>query len=180
MTINSKPLARVAGWICEASDRLSRTIEILCVVFLTGLVFVVGLKIVARYIAVYPMPWTEEVAKFLLTWSVLLGISVAFKKGELVASTFLLTKFPSALVSWVFAAIQLSIFVLLVVFMVEGWQYAISGWAAVSPILRIPLFFSYVVVPVTSGLCLIHQLALVISIDRERLKAYIQTEGEEQ
>ena len=180
MIFRFRVLRRVAGWMREASDRLSRTIELLCVAFLTGLVLIVGLKIIARYIAVYPMPWTEEVAKFLLTWSVLLGISVAFKKGELVASTYLLTKIPSALVSWVFALIQFFIFILLVVFMVEGWQYAITGWAAVSPILRIPLFFSYVVIPVTSALCLIHQLALVLNIDRVRLRAYIQTEVEEQ
>lgn len=172
----SKTLKRLARGVQALSDRLNSGVEILSVFFLTALVIVVGIKIVARYIAIYPMPWTEEIAKFLLTWSVLLGVSIAFKKGELVASTYLLTKLPDSVVFWLFGLIQLVVFTLLVVFMAEGWSYAATGRAAVSPMLRIPLFYSYVVVPVTSGFCLVHQLALVLNIDRDKLRAYAQPE----
>ena len=173
---NTTMLKRLARAVQALSDRLNSAIEILTVSCLSALVLVVGLKIIARYIAVYPMPWTEEIAKFLLTWSVVLGISIAFKKGELVASTYLLTKLPESIVSWLFGLIQLVVFVLLLVFMIEGWSYTVTGLEAVSPILRIPLFYSYVVTPITAGCCLVHQIALVLNIDRKRLRAYAQPE----
>ena len=68
-----KLLKNLAAGADLASRRLNSAVEVLSVFFLSTLVLVVGLKIIARYIAVYPMPWTEETAKFLLTWSVVLG-----------------------------------------------------------------------------------------------------------
>jgi len=40
------------------------------------------LQVVVRYVLFIPIPWTEELARILFTWSMLLGIAVAIRTRE--------------------------------------------------------------------------------------------------
>jgi TRAP-type C4-dicarboxylate transport system permease small subunit len=55
-----------------------------CVVLGGAMVAVVMSGVFARYVARNPMPWTEEVARFLMNWMALLGASIATRyRGHL-------------------------------------------------------------------------------------------------
>lgn len=51
------------------------------------------LQVVVRYVLFIPIPWTEELARILFSWSMLLGIAVAIRTRENIRVEALLARF---------------------------------------------------------------------------------------
>lgn len=47
-----------------------------------GISVVVFIGVLARYVFLYPIPWVEELSKFLLMWAVYLGVAAVSFRGE--------------------------------------------------------------------------------------------------
>ncbi len=62
------------------SDRLDRGIRWVTMTFLVLLVGLVVLQVVARYLFASPPAWTEEMARYAMIWSGLLGATMSFKR----------------------------------------------------------------------------------------------------
>ena len=67
--------------IVRLSDALDRVVRWATVSFLVVLVSVVILQVIARYVFASPPAWTEEIARYAMIWSGLLGATMSFKRG---------------------------------------------------------------------------------------------------
>ena len=65
-------------WIL--SSKLEAIAKIVSILAIIGMLIVIILQIVARYIFASPPTWTKEVGKLLMIWGGLLGTSIAFKR----------------------------------------------------------------------------------------------------
>jgi TRAP-type C4-dicarboxylate transport system permease small subunit len=133
-------------------DSLERVLKIALVVLLTAMTIVVILGIVARYILLISIPWTEELARYLMIWTGFVGFGVAYRKRELIAVRLFIDKLPPHLLRMAFfiSDIACSIFLILVV--IYGIKLCVMNIYQVAPALRISMGIIYAAIPL--GCCL--------------------------
>ncbi|MBY0334184.1 MAG: TRAP transporter small permease [Acetobacteraceae bacterium] len=134
---------------------LAGAIALLLVLSVGILVIPVSLQIFSRYTALIPSYiWTEELARFCLVWSVMLGAMLAVREGthftvdvfprlsprgearvELLAGTFVL----------VFAA----------VFLWWGWEFTEFAFYRISELAELPLWLIHMAWPIAGAVWLL-------------------------
>ena len=113
------------------------------------LIIPVSLQIFSRYTQLIPAYiWTEEMARFLFIWMVMIGAMVGVREG----SHFEVDVWPD-LGAKATAALQLAAgaFILLFafVFLWAGWEFTRFAWNRVSELADLPLWMIHVAWPVT-------------------------------
>lgn len=73
-------MIKIIKFIGMLSSKLEAIAKIVSILAIIGLLIVIILQIVARYIFASPPTWTEEIGKLLMIWGGLLGTSIAFKR----------------------------------------------------------------------------------------------------
>lgn len=73
-------MKKIIKFIGILSSKLETIAKIISILAIIGMLIVIILQIVARYIFASPPTWTEEVGKLLMIWGGLLGTSIAFKR----------------------------------------------------------------------------------------------------
>ena len=92
-----------------------------------SVVVVVGLQVVSRHLLRSPIPWTEEIARMLLVWSMLVGGVLALARNEHTRVTAVLRLLPSR----VARAVETGTGIALVLFLVVlGYQSCLLTWLA--------------------------------------------------
>jgi TRAP-type C4-dicarboxylate transport system permease small subunit len=127
--------ARVLSWLLALSVAV--------------LIFPVSLQIFSRYTQLIPAYiWTEEMARFLFIWMVMIGAMIGVREG----SHFEVDVWPT-LGAKANAALQLAggIFVLLfaLVFVRAGWEFTRFAFNRVSELADLPLWMIHVAWPIT-------------------------------
>ena len=74
---------------------LDKVVEAAGVLALAAIVVLVILNAGGRYLFSRPLVWTEEIVAVLLIWVVMIGAYLALERGQMIASTALLEKFPT-------------------------------------------------------------------------------------
>ena len=78
--------------------KLLKKLEILEEIFLVsvfmGAFLALFLQVISRYVFVYPLPWTEEFARFCFLWIVFFGSAYCMKTREHIAITVMVYKLP--------------------------------------------------------------------------------------
>ena len=113
------------------------------------LIIPVSLQIFSRYTQLIPSYiWTEEMARFLFIWMVMIGAMIGVREG----SHFEVDVWPD-LGPKATAALQLasSAFILLFafVFLWAGWEFTRFAWNRVSELADLPLWMIHIAWPVT-------------------------------
>ncbi|WP_319517564.1 TRAP transporter small permease [uncultured Martelella sp.] len=155
-------MLRVLAWIDRALGALLKP-----VVFagMAGLSLVITLQIVSR-VAFTSVPWTEEVARFLLIWTTFLGATLAFQQGRHIAVSILRDRLPPLPRRIVALAGTLVILAFLVMLAIIGTRYMNVQSFQRSPSLRLSMFWVYAVMPVSAVL-----MAVLAVIDVVRILA---------
>ena len=127
--------ARVLSWLLASSVAV--------------LIFPVSLQIFSRYTQLIPAYiWTEEMARFLFIWMVMIGAMVGVREG----SHFEVDVWPE-LGAKATAALQLAaglfILVFAFVFLWAGWEFTRFAWNRVSELADLPLWMIHVAWPLT-------------------------------
>jgi TRAP-type C4-dicarboxylate transport system permease small subunit len=65
----------------NAVNKLMRLIELFLIVLLAISVVIISMQIFWRYVLVFPLGWTEQVARSAFIWLVMLGIPVMFNRN---------------------------------------------------------------------------------------------------
>lgn len=138
------------------------------------MVVVVALQVVVRF-ALPPLgiivaaPWTEELARYLLVWSIFLGAAIACRAGTLIAVDALPDALPPRWGRRVrVVAISITIAFLLQLTLV-GWRYVSFGWSETSTVLGIPMAVVYLAMPIGSAIAAFNLAVVLLEGDVERL-----------
>ena len=113
------------------------------------LVIPVTLQVISRYTDLIPAYiWTEEMARFLFVWMVMIGAMVGVREG----SHFDVDIWPT-LGAKANALLQIvsGVFILMLaaVFLWAGWEFTRFAWNRVSELADLPLWLIHVAWPVT-------------------------------
>jgi len=139
-------------------EYLAEKIITLQMFIMVGIVFI---EVMSRFIMNYSLAWAWELARFLLIWVVFFGASLALKKGELVAITFVVTKVPSYMKTFLELLIQVLIFIFLVLVVWHGGSYVafLIKTGQISPALQMPIWLLYLGYFIGVLFMFIHMLA---------------------
>jgi TRAP-type C4-dicarboxylate transport system permease small subunit len=142
----------------KVSDVLNSVCELALVLFLSAMTVAVFLEILFRYVFHLPLFWTEEFARYCLVWSSLLGASIALKRGEHIAVTLFLNRFPPPPRRVMMVVAEISVAVILAVILWGGISLVMVTSRQLSPALRITMALPYSALPIASAVMLVHVL----------------------
>ena len=128
---------------------------------LGGAMFVVVLaQVVFRYVLSHPLPWSEELARYLMVWVACLAASEAYAKGNHVGVTLIVNAVRPRLRKIMILIIHLAVCVLMGVVVYQGFILSYMVGDQRSPAMELPMTWPYMAVPVGGGLIFIQAAAL--------------------
>jgi len=148
----SKQLVNGYDGFCKMLDTVTRWGCISLVLVMTAEVI---LGVFFRYFLDSPLKWGEELARLLLVWCGLLGVSIALKDGEHLGLEF----FTKRLQGRIKLSGELICYVLvgmfLIILLYWGCYVSKAAWNTRLPALQIRWTWSYLAIPVTAGIQLV-------------------------
>lgn len=135
------------GPLTRVNDALAAVLRVLLGLFVAVLVVPVSLQIFSRYTALIPSYiWTEEMARFLFVWAIMLGAMLGVREG----SHFVVDLWPrlSARASALLDLLgSLGVAVVAVVFLGWGWRFTESAFYRISELAELPLWLIHMAWP---------------------------------
>ncbi len=152
-----EPPSGALGALRRVNDVLARIILLLLILSVGILVIPVSLQIFSRYTAFIPSYiWTEELARFCLVYSVMLGATLAVREG----THFTVDVFPK-LSPRGEAKLELfsGLFVLVFafVFLWWGWEFTEFAIYRISELAELPLWTIHMAWPIAGAIWLLFQ-----------------------
>lgn len=140
---------------------LTRGTEITVGCLIGAMTVVIWMSVFTRYVVENPLPWAEQVAKYLMIWAAMVGSSLAMRKGAHVAVDLVVTMLPrraADVAHWV-GAILTGGFLLMIV--IYGIQFCMAVRLHSDPVVgELSMAVPYAAIPAGAFLALI-QLAYI-------------------
>lgn len=152
----------------QVMDRLNAALTRLCGVALALMVISVFIGVLARFVFSHTslrisVPWTEEVSRYLMIWTVFLGAGIACRHGKLIGVEFMVAALPPPIgraVKYLSFLLAGAFYVLLCV---VGLQWVEFGQSQTSPVMEIPLVTINLAMVAGGVLMALNTLALVLA-----------------
>ena len=145
-TMNDTPIAAPTAWR-KATEAYASVLSTLLVASIAVLIFPVSLQIFSRYTELIPSYiWTEELARFVFIWSIMLGAMLGIKEGtHFVVDVWpRLAPRPAALLDLV---ANLCVLVFAFVFVWFGIEFTQFAWGRSSELAELPLWLIHIAWP---------------------------------
>jgi tripartite ATP-independent transporter DctM subunit len=143
---------------------IGRAVELLAAL-LTGFeVLILLAGVISRYLFHNPLVWSDELASILFLWLAMLGAVVAFRRGEHMRMSTLVSR---AQPRWrmFFDAFAVAVAVaFLILILHSSIDYALDEAAVVTPAMEIPNIWRASAIPVGCGLMLIFALLRLVRV----------------
>jgi TRAP-type C4-dicarboxylate transport system permease small subunit len=151
--------------------RVLTVLESLVAAILALIALLVIYQVASRYLLGNPPSWTEELARYLQVWLVLLAAPICLARGMHLSVDYLTPKLPAGPRFFVRTVVLVLIALFSVVLMVYGARLLRVASFQVSPALGISMIWPYLAVPVSGAL-----MALVsVGLLRERWQGGVST-----
>jgi len=141
---------------------LDAIVRLLLIICFLGMVSAVFAQVFYRYVLKSPIPWAEELARFLFAWVTFLGASVAAKQKAHTGVELFISFLPKTLQRIVALATYLICMVFVMLVGGYGFLLAANTTTQHSPALHLPMSIPYAAVPLGSLLMLVYFIYLFI------------------
>jgi len=139
-------------------------ISVVAMLLMLGIIF---MQVVTRYLLGFTFEWSEELARFLFTWTVFLGSALIMgEDGHLAVELLprLLGDRPAGRGLKIF--INLCGYVFILILIVQGWKMTETMSFQTAPGLGIPMSWVYIIMPVSGVLMLLYHIKDTMKIVR--------------
>jgi TRAP-type C4-dicarboxylate transport system permease small subunit len=131
-----------------------------CAALLAASCTLVFANVVLRYGFGQSLAWAEEASRYMMIWLAFLGAGLALREGAHIAVETLPDALPQALAKLVRLAAILLVAGFLSLLLWLGWAYAEFAMMQRTPVLRLPVGYIYLAIPIGMALMLVHLLLL--------------------
>ncbi|KMY67653.1 hypothetical protein AAU61_07035 [Desulfocarbo indianensis] len=150
-------------------NRLANAQVRLCswVMVALGLVMtlVILVQVFFRYAVYMPVPWTEELARYLMVWMGMLGAVAALRQGSHIGVRVLVERLPSGAYDYAVPLVQAAEIGFLLLLCWQGWDFMEMNLGQNSPAMEIPMIIPYTAIPLG---CLMMSLNVLADILQDR------------
>src|SRR4030042_75113 len=144
-------------------DSLEKSLRVALLVLVSGIVITTMLQIVARFILMVSIPWTDELARYFMIWASFVGLGVAYRKREPIWVAFFREKLPPHLLKVALLVSDLLCSVFAIVIVIYGFKLCLLNAGQVSPSMRISLGIVHAIIPLGCLLFLLFAFESVFS-----------------
>ena len=135
---------------------------------LLAITVIVIMQVFFRYVLQNPLRWTEEAARYLLIWLVMLGSGVAMRNHSHLQVDILTASLPEGPSKVLETIVTILTFVFLGIVAVFGAQLTVNNMRQLSPALKLPMGIVYAALPVGGALTLLECICAFISKRRKK------------
>jgi TRAP-type C4-dicarboxylate transport system permease small subunit len=127
---------------------------------LTLALVVMAAQVVFRYAFNDSLYWAEEVARYALIWSSMIGAAVAYRHGSHVAVTDLVKRLPSSIQRQTLRVVHALVFAFGAFLLWQGWALTMRNFARhqLSTSLEIEIAWIYLSIPLGGALLMLAAL----------------------
>ena len=158
--------------IYKILDRLELTIKVIMVGALAVMIFSASMQVLGRYILVVPLPWTEELARRMMTWLLFSASAIGYRAGGMIGIDLI----PNLLPEKIKKVVNVFVYCLVACFgifmMWQGYQLASRMNTQFSTALGMPMTYVYMIIPLSGFLFFIFSIELIV----KRLTGYKKEE----
>lgn len=154
--------AGLLGALRRAEAGILRLMEWAIMLSMSGMVIVVFLQIISRYVFSVSLSWSEEVARLLFICLVFMGAAVLARQQKHLTVTIVVDLFEPHIRHGLLALASL-------VGMICGWYLVQGGWAVMmrewdqlTPALQFPMGFIYLIIFASVSLLMIWQFVVML------------------
>jgi TRAP-type C4-dicarboxylate transport system permease small subunit len=145
-------LPRISAQISRISEK---AVRYALVAIVAGMTVLIIIQVFLRYLFLYSLAWSEEVARYLMIWASFLGASLAVKYGLHIGVEYVVNRIsqgPKRVITFV---AKVSILFFLIFFTIGGFQVAWALRDQDSPALLFSMFYAYLSAPVGGAFMMI-------------------------
>lgn len=132
--------------------RFFAALEAILFVLVLALLVLIALQVFTRYVLQASLPWTEEAARMVLVWAVMLGAALAMERKQHYAITVLSAGFRGATRAVVLIATNLLGLVFLMVLVVYSAEYMAANMKTVYVSTQVSRGWIYLAMPVGAAI----------------------------
>ncbi len=147
-------------FIVRALGRLDMGAHVAIVATMSGMVAVVSMQVLLRYVFNDSLDWGEDVARLLFVWSIFLAIPLGIKSGAHVSIELLVRSLPAAHQRWLTRATAVLSIVLMTVVFYQAAILVIDQWDENLPALNVSVSLFMVPVCIGAAHSVLHLLRL--------------------
>lgn len=148
---------RLRQVIARISRVSETTVRYALVGIVAGMTTIIIIQVFLRYLFLFSLSWSEEVARYLMIWAAFLGASLALKHGLHVGVEFFIDRVSERRKKAFALAAKCSMLFFLIFFTIGGFQVAWAVRDQDSPALIFSMLYAYLSAPV-GGCFMIIQL----------------------
>jgi C4-dicarboxylate transporter DctQ subunit len=132
--------------INDGIDRIIKWIIIVAMVIIPG---VMTFQVIIRYVFNYPLAWAEEAVRYTFIWLVFMSACAALRRGELIATDFVITRLPSRLAHGFIFVSRTCTLVFLGVAAFSGYDMTtfVLKRGTLSAVMQVPIWIVYSAMP---------------------------------
>ena len=120
-------------------------------------------QVVSRYIFNAPSTITEDLLRYLLVWSCMIGSMFAFYSGDHLALTLLSDRLNTKQLIIYNIVLDLVILLFFIVFFIPGGiKLVVSAMKQLSPSLQLPMGYVFIIIPITAILISLIKVGAII------------------
>ena len=122
--------------------------DVSVVILFVAMTITVLIQVFFRYVMQSPLRWTEEAARYLMIWLVLLGSGVAMRNKAHLQVDVLTSALPEKPKKFVNIIVSALVIAFLLIMTVYGFKVAMKTMFQTSPAMRLPMSLIYAAFPV--------------------------------
>jgi TRAP-type C4-dicarboxylate transport system permease small subunit len=151
-------MAKIEAFLNTVSEYADKATVYLVFLIMCGMVVVTTLQVICR-VFFAALTWSEELSRYLLVWGTFFAATLAYKRGNHIAITFVIEAFPPKIHA---AFVTLSYLLSLVFFVTAayfGFEMIKLQVFQISPAMAIPMKYIYYSIPLSLIIMILHALA---------------------
>jgi TRAP-type C4-dicarboxylate transport system permease small subunit len=122
------------------------------------------LQVIFRYVLKHPLPWSEELARFLFVWVVFLGSAVAIKEKAHVGLEYFVDQLKISQRKIIYALAYILCMFMSIIICINGFSVVKSTLTQLSPAMHLPMAYVYFAIPLGFLLSLFNFIYLFMEL----------------
>jgi len=158
-------MEKIVKYLDARFVKARKLINILIVILFGTQVVVVFMQVVARYVFNDPFSWSEEMARYIQVWMILLASSICIRKGSHLSVDYATHSLPLKYKKILKIVVNLLIMFFLFVMTFYGWKIIIVIFGhQTSSAMRIPMYLIYLALPICGLLMILENLISLLKL----------------
>jgi TRAP-type C4-dicarboxylate transport system permease small subunit len=150
--------------ILRAIDKFNRWITIFLGILLGVMSLVIIFQVFSRFFLGMPLPWSEELARFIMIYTVFVGAAIALRYQKLIAVEVVSERLSFKKRRVLKITIHVIAIILFAILFVKGIEMTGKVHAQLSAAMQVPMSIPYASIPIGALLLTMNAIAVIIEM----------------